>query len=129
MQAEKPIVTPLSGEEVQHAILYKIGEDLEKTCHLTSQCAYTGFRAKIRIEIILDDYGREQPDNHNIEISEGELSEQAQTVTSEIQIEKQPPNQVRVETGQEVPVEVVKDGKKVRKYVRYQRPRKDASAN
>lgn len=127
--AEKPAVVCLNGEEVQHAILYKIGESFEKTCHLTQATAYTSFRAKIRIEIMLDDYGRLQPDNHIVEVSAGVLSENAQTIATEIDIEPQAPNIVRRETGQEVPVEVVKDGKKVRKYVRYQRAKKTEPAN
>ncbi len=125
---EKPIVLGLNGEEIQHALLYKLGESLEKTCHLTSQCSYTAFKAKIRVEIILDDYGRETPDNHIVEVSDGNVSEEARTVTAEIDIEKAPPNQVRVETGQDVPVQVVKDGKTEVKRVRYQRKKAVANA-
>lgn len=127
--AEKQVPLPLSGEEVKHAILYRLAEDLEKTCHLTDTNAYTGFRAKITVHIMLDDYGRETPDNHVVEVSEGQLPEQASTVTSEIQIDKQPPNQVRVETGQEVPVKVTKDGKQEIRKVRYQRPKKVAATS
>lgn len=126
--AEKPAVVCLNGEEVQHAILYKIGESFEKTCHLTAATAYTAFRAKITIQITLDDYGRKQPDNHTVEVSEGELSENAQTVETEVNIEPQPPNVVRRDTGQDIPMEVLKDGKKVRKYVKYQRPKRAAVA-
>lgn len=126
--AEKQVPLPLSGEEVQHAILYKLGESFEKTCHLTAQCAYTAFRAKITVQILLDDYGREQADNHTVELSEGELSPESQMVTAEINIEKQPPNQVRVETGQAVPVKVNKDGKQEIRRVRYQRPKKQTAS-
>ena len=127
--AEKQITLPLNGEEIQHAILYKLGESFERTCHLTAATAYTAFRAKITVQIMLDDYGREQQDNHTVEVAEGELSGESRTVTAEINIEKQPPNQVRVETGQDVPVMVSKDGKQEIKRVKYQRPRKVASAN
>lgn len=125
--SEKQVTLPLNGEEIQHAILYKLGESMEKTCHLTPQMAYSSFRAKIRVEILLDDYGRETPDNHEIEVADGTPSANARSVATEITIEPTPPNQVRVETGQDVPVKVTKDGKQEIKRVKYQRAKKPAA--
>jgi hypothetical protein len=126
--SEKPVVLPLTGAEIQNAILYKLAEDLEKSCHLSEVSAYSRFRAKISVHLVLEDYGREVPDNHIIEVEGGtSAGEEARVVDSEVTMAPEPPNQVRVATGQDVPVKVTNDGKTEIKKVRYQR-RKPAAA-
>jgi hypothetical protein len=115
----KPL--PLTGTEVQEAILFKIAESMSKSCHLSETNAYTSFRADIKVNIQLGDYGRETPDNHiAVAQSEEPLAGNIVVDAVDLQIAEQPPNQVRIETGQDVPVETVVDGKKVIKRVKYQ---------
>lgn len=123
---EEMVVRPLTGAEVQEAVLHKIRESMAKTCNLRPDDAYTSFRAEIEIHLTLSDYGREVPDNHKVIAQEDTglpgpvpASEYETTVT----MDPMPPNQVRIESDQKVPVEVTEDGKKVLKHVRYA-PRK-----
>lgn len=125
---EEVVVRPLSGEEVQEAVLYKIRESMAKTCNLRPDDAYTSFRAEIEIHLTLSDYGREVSDNHKViaqEVTDAVPPYVGDTRNYEVEItmEPAPPNQVRIETEQKVPVEVTEDGKKVTKLVRYA-PRK-----
>jgi len=70
----------------------------------------------------LSDYGREVKDNH-IVTEQGDSGAPAEsvprTVEANIVMEPMPPNQVRVETDQAVPVPAVEGGKKVIKHLRY----------
>ena len=120
MEQEKIQPQPLSGQEVQEAILYKVAESLSKTCHLHPDNAYAKFRADISIRLVLSDFGREQKDNH--EVSAGEdtgLEGVEHQVDASVVMEPQAPNAVRVETNQDVPVSTVVDGKTVTRKVRY----------
>jgi hypothetical protein len=123
--SEKQVPLPLNGEEVRNAILYRVDESLRKTCNLADSTAYTSFRGTVEIRLTLSDYGREVGDNHNITVAEevGLQGEAPREVAASITIEPAPPNTVRVETKQDVPVKTVEDGKTVIKKVKYQ-PRK-----
>jgi len=127
MDNEKALPQPLSGEEVRTALLAKIDESFARSCHLKFDNAYTEIEAKIRIEITAYDYGREVKDNHIIEskVTSGLTPQtEPQQVTTEFVLEKKPPNVLRVETGQDVPIAVT-DGKKTTvKRMRYT-PRKE----
>lgn len=123
MPTEKPIVLPLTGEEVQHAVLYKLAQSFERDCHLSVQNSYTAFRATITVKLVLIDYGREQNDNHEIVEQGGELPAQFNETEHTIEIDAQPPNVVRIETSQPVPVRTVEAGKEVVKHVKYQPPK------
>ena len=125
---EEMVVRPLTGEEVQEAVLHKIKESMSKTCNLRPDDAYTSFRAEITIRLTLSDYGREVSDNHHVVAQGvtdavppyvGDTTEHEEHIT----MDPMPPNQVRIESDQRVPVEVTEDGKKVTKHVRYA-PRK-----
>lgn len=130
MPDDKPAPLSLSGEEIQEAILFKVQESLKKSCHLILDCAYTQFKAEISVKLTLSDYGREVKDNHSVHVSEvAQLSVEeiekalAQTHESNVTMEPMPPNQVRVETEQPVPVVAVQGGKRVVKHLKYA-PRK-----
>lgn len=134
MPDERPAPLPLTGEEVQEAILYKVAQSLSRTCHLKVDNAYTSFKAEITIRLTLSDFGREVKDNHIVK-EEGsifvppEMEEQLRkdgmpigeprTVEATLTMEPMPPNQVRIETDQAVPVPTVEGGKKVIKHLRY----------
>lgn len=126
MPNEKPVVLPLTGTEVQDAILYKLAESMEKTCHLIPSTAYSAFSAEITVKIRLVDYGNVVQDNHAVKVSEqvagapeGRAEEHAYT----LEIPEAPPNVVRTETSQEVPVLATEGGKQVIKKVRYAKPK------
>ena len=122
MPDEKPIPMPLSGEEVQEAIMYRIQESLSKTCHLKHDNAYTSFHAKIKIELTLSDYGREVKDNHAVEVLEDSsvpAESEPHTEEATVTMEPKPPNQVRIESAQGVPVVVNEGGKRLIKSLKY----------
>lgn len=125
MPNEKPIVLPLSGEEVREAILFKLNESLKKTCHLIDSSAYTAFRGKITISLVLVDYGRETVDNHIVEVDEDVRTPdatdagRAESYEEVVDIPAMPPNQVRVETQQSVPVQTNVGGKVEVRKVKY----------
>ncbi len=120
MPNEKIQPQPLSGEEVQNALLYRIAESLCKSCHLHRDNAYSSFRADISIQLTLNDYGREQKDNHQIAVVENTgLPGDERKIEANVVMEPAPPNQVRVETGQDVPVTTVVEGKQVTRKIRY----------
>jgi hypothetical protein len=124
-EATKPL--PLTGDEVREAIIFRVDESLSKTCHLRHDDSYSSFSAEISIKIRLNDFGREQKDNHLVSIvlpSAADLDadaaeKKARELTANLAIEPAPPNQVRVDTGQDVPVKTTQDGKTVVKHVKY----------
>jgi len=144
MPDEKPAPLPLTGEEVQEAILYKVATSLARSCHLRATDAYASFKAEISIKLTLSDFGREVKDNHivsdaaqaqgmhcecpTVGVEEDTLGlskstcpihANERTVESNVTMEPMPPNQVRVETDQAVPVPTVEGGKKVVKHLKY----------
>lgn len=121
MPDEKPAPLPLTGEEVQEAILYKVATSLAKTCHLKVDNAYTSFKAEISIRLTLSDFGRQVNDNHIVseQGDTGLEAESTRVVDANVTMDPMPPNQVRIETDQTVPVPTVEGGKKVIKHLRY----------
>ena len=122
MPDEKPAPLPLTGEEVQEAILYKVATSLERTCHLKVDNAYTSFKAEISIRLTLSDFGRQVNDNHIVSDQHDtglESESEPRTVEANVTMQPMPPNQVRIETDQAVPVPTVENGKKVIKHLRY----------
>jgi len=122
MPDEKPAPLPLTGEEVQEAILYKVASSLARSCHLRATDAYASFKAEISIKLTLSDFGREVKDNHIVS-DQGDSGLPAESdprsVESNVTMEPMPPNQVRIETDQAVPVPTVEGGKKVVKHLKY----------
>jgi len=127
MADEKPKALPLSGEEIKKAILYKVEESLEKTCHLKDDTAYTSFKGSISIKLVLSDFGREVMDNHEVHaehldnVSLQKFAETSHAEEHTLKIEPAPPNQVRIETEQGVPVQSVEGGKTVTRNLKYAR--------
>jgi|ERR1700687_1046343 len=104
MPPEKTIALPLSGEEIRLAILDKIGEALAKDCYLHPAAAYDFFSGKITIELRCNDMGREDVVKVNVKLAQGDPPpEEPEAVKVELKIDPEPPNQVRIETGQGVP--------------------------
>jgi hypothetical protein len=126
MDSEKSLPLPLTGEEVQEAVVFKLRECMQKSCHLSSGNAYTSARFEIAVKMTLWDYGREVRNN---EIASGEIDSglppesEPETVEATLTVEPMPPNALRQEVDLPVPVQTVVDGKKVTKHLKYA-PRK-----
>lgn len=126
MENEKSVPLPLTGEEIQEAAVFKMRECMAKSCHLNSGNAYTSARIEISVKMTLFDYGREVRNNElvKVEVDSGLPAEsEPREVSGEIAMEPAPPNQVRVDTEQPVPVATVVDGKPKIKHLKYA-PRK-----
>jgi hypothetical protein len=120
---EKVLPLPLSGEEVRKAVLDRIDQSLQKDCYLSPNAAYDWFSAEIKLKLMLHDVGRTAEVEQTVAVFAGEEPEEgAEGVEGEITMEAKPPNEVRVETGQEVPVLAKSpEGKPVIKGIRYAR--------
>lgn len=118
--SDTPKPVPLNGREVQEAILYKVAESLDKSCHLAESNAYTAFRAEVSVKLVLSDFGREQKDNHILAAAAGTVEPDADVQDVTLQIPEMAPNQLRIETDQPIPVIAIEDGKQVMKRVKYQ---------
>lgn len=121
---ERVLSTPLSGLEIRKAILDRIGNSLSKDCFLSENLAYDYYVAEIHIKLTAHDVGRAAEVEQTITDTRGEVSDDVhlEAAEADIQIEAQPPNTVRVESGQDVPV-LTKDseGKSTIKGARYAR--------
>jgi hypothetical protein len=140
MQSEKSIPLPLTGEEVQEAVVAKLRECMQKNCHLSLGNAYTAAKIEVSVKMVLYDYGREIRNNEaaSVDIETG-VPNDAEPVTSEGTVQfgdksladpEKPMsvNEFRVESEQPVPVQTVADGKKVTKHLKYAPRKPKASA-
>lgn len=125
---EKTLPRALSGTEIKTAVIKKITDMMERDCRLASHVAYGAFSFHFRLDIKFQDLGS------NIKSTAHEASEEIapvedpeiplQVETLEVSDEEKPPNQVRVETGQGVPVAVkLPSGKMEEKRVTYKDPK------
>ena len=122
MESEKSIPLPLTGEEIQEAVVFKLRECMQKNCHLSLGNAYTSAKIDIKISMTLFDYGREVRNNEIAQVHlDSELPNEsaAQEVTGELITDPMPPNLLRQEVDLPVPVESVIDGKKVTKHLKH----------
>jgi len=106
---EKVLALPLSGEEIRKAILDKISQRLERDGYLNPALAYDYFEGKVTVEILCHDVGRTAPVNITETVVIGAKPEESDDVyldqaEGEFLIEPKPPNETRVESGQDVPV-------------------------
>ena len=112
--AEKTISLPLSGLEIKTAIHDMIDQALNRDCFLNDSAAYDFMEGKITIDLKLNDMGREDEVKITVEAKGGDEPDNCEGTTVEIPVQKQPPNEVRIESGQDVPTE---SGQKI-KYAR-----------
>lgn len=120
---ERVLPNPLTGDEIRKAILDRLSARLAKDGYLNQNLAYDYYSAEVTIKIVAHDCGRLAEVNVTEQINDGIPVAEAEEVEGEFQIEPQPPNVERVETGQPVPV-LSKDsqGTQIVKGVRYKRP-------
>lgn len=112
--AGKTIALPLSGDEIKTALLDMVEQALTKNwaSFLHSASAYDFMVGRVTIDLTLNDMGREDELKVDETIkSAGAEPETAKRDIISIPIAEQPPNEVRVETGQGIPTE---SGKKIK---------------
>jgi len=125
--AERVLNSQLTGSEVVVAILDHVKTQLEKSCHLNPNSAYDFYGAEVQVKLELHDTGTVITENFTAAKKQGERPAEDEIESHEVEfdIEPAPPNEVRVQTSQPVPVETKDvDGRSVIKGVRY--ARKDA---
>ncbi len=119
--AEKTLNNPLNGREVTEAVLDAIRTRMESDCYLNPNSCYEWFSAVITVKLSMRDAGVDVQVDKSISVMQGgDSDEPATTVDDEFSIEPAPPNEVRVNSGQPVPV-LTKDenGKYVEKGIKY----------
>jgi len=125
---ERVLNQQLNGGEVIEAVLDEIRTQLQKSCYLNPNSAYDWMAAKVRVDLELHDTGMLITETFTAESDAGTKPADPDAIEVhevEFDIEPAPPNEVRVQTGQPVPVlSNDKDGRPTVKGVRY--ARKDA---
>lgn len=121
--AEQTLAQPLSGEEIVQAIQWHLGEILQKQCHLNPALAYESFSADIRVSVRLKDLGREiYSETKFRKSSDPPPGEDAALIEAEKHLHDAPPNEVRMQTDQSIPVLTTNaEGKKEIKNVKYEK--------
>lgn len=125
---ERVLPEALSGEEIRVALLDQLMTRLAKDGILNSAHAYSHFSAKVDIHIECHDLGRVDV----VDVTEtatpiktDDENDALDQFDAELIVDPQPPNDVRVETGQEVPVLTNdSEGKPAIKGIRYSRKQK-----
>lgn len=118
--AEETAGLPLSGEELVKLIQDKVGDTLRKDCFLKQHFAYPEFGGSVEVKLWLG--GAIVKREVNATVSLGPKPEDAEEREGTFEIENGPPDELRIESGQDVPV-VTKDdnGRTVVKPVHYAR--------
>lgn len=119
---EKTLNSALSGAEIVEALRDRILDKLRRDCYLNPNHAYDWFEANIQIKVKLHDTGEELETSHQVSFSSGTPKPDSEEVEVEVELEKRSPNEVRVETGQPVPVLTKdKDGRSIIEGIKYGR--------
>jgi hypothetical protein len=110
MCAERVLNEALSGAEIKTAIVKKVEEALSNECQLSPNTAYAVFNARILFHIEMHDCGRIDTIDRTVESNLGQAPEDAEPdyldqFDTEINIDQAPPNTVRQETEQPIPVQ------------------------
>jgi len=122
MPSEKVLTPPLSATEIEEAILDSVRLAIRRDCNLAPGNAYGTFSAHITGRVLLYDMGTEFAVNLDAKSNVGQMTEGGKESEIEITLKERPPNAVRVESGQGVPVSVRNSqGKNETRYVRYGR--------
>lgn len=132
MSPERVLANPLSGEEIVRAVGDKVMNALRRDCYLTPNLAYDWYEADVKISVRAHDVGRLAEVVKEVHDEQGQAPEGEDSALdvadAEFHVDAAPPNEVRVETGQDVPVLTKNaDGKPEVKGVRYARSRVKAA--
>lgn len=122
---ETVLALALSGEEVRKAICDKLDQVLAKDCRLTAEKAYQYFSSKITVHLECFDIGRIEVVESISQATYGGApndNEALDKFDAELEMSPAPPNEIRVESGQGVPVQSRdSDGRSTEKRIRYSR--------
>ncbi len=106
---EKTIALALSGAEIKEALIEKFRQGLDRDCFFHRDAAYDTISGKVTWEIGLHAVDSVTATGAaSLNVGDGEVSE---TQKGEVDIEPQPPNEVRIESGQTVPTD---SGKRIK---------------
>lgn len=106
MATERTVVKPLSGAEIVEAILSRVRSQLQRDCFLASHLAYKSYSAQVDVRVQFQDTGTRITDTEvHVQTNGGEVTdEEMQVEEAHVEVTPEPPNIVRRETGQDVPV-------------------------
>lgn len=124
---ERTLNKQLSGDEIIEAHLDTMRQRMKQSGYFRSNDAFDWFSSEVTIKCDMHDTGAMVKADLTIKAAAGTPNEgdEAETVEMAFNIDPAPPNEVRVQTGQPVPVLTTDaTGKQVEKSVRYSR--KDA---
>ncbi|HTF61197.1 MAG TPA: hypothetical protein VK638_00650 [Edaphobacter sp.] len=118
---EQTAALPIDGEELIKVILFKLGETLRKDCFLRPHFNYLDFGGRVEVKLWLGGQIKKVSIDTSIDLGP-RPSETTEEREGAFDIENGPPDELRVETGQDVQV-VTKDddGRTVLKPVHYAR--------
>lgn len=123
--AEQVINLPLSGEEIVIAVCDRLAQSLRRDCRLQTTKAYETFRAEVSVKIFANDIGSYSEIEADVTVgaSADEVAD-VDGVEGGFAMEEKPPNEVRVESGQGVPVLTLdEEGRPDIKRIKYSRNR------
>lgn len=106
---ETSVVEPLSGLEVIKAISDRVAKVLSRDCFLSPNMAYESFDCEIVIKLRARDLGRENMVNTTVLAAGGEPigpDDEVDTLEGREYMPPAPPNEVRMQSSQPVPVRV-----------------------
>lgn len=125
MAGERSVSLPLSMREAVEAIIFRIREAFLRDCNWNPDLACQWFEAEISIKARHSDVGREVKSEFVVQETKGEPPADGSEIVeshAEVNIGMAPPNQVRQETGQGVPVLTTANGRPEIKRVTYKKP-------
>lgn len=108
MSQETTLPKPLSGAEMAEAICFDIKQALLNDATFAEHLAYSSYSFKGTIHVTMPSAMRVEYERP-IEGGQGEVPADATTVTVEASRAEQPPNEVRFETEQPIPIMVSDD--------------------
>jgi|WetSurMetagenome_2_1015567.scaffolds.fasta_scaffold110438_3 hypothetical protein len=108
--AERSVALALSGEEIIEAVVARIRKEMRTDCFLNKDLAYSYFEAEVHYKIRLQDCGR-APEAKGVARAKGgevptttENEEDLFLKEGDIEMQMAPPNEVRQESDQPLPV-------------------------
>lgn len=127
MAPERSVALPLSMGEVVEAIAEAVRKACRRDCNLNPDLACQWFEAKVHIDLKHSDVGRVVETVVDAAAGHGEKTDLADGATIEeaavdVEMGQAPPNKVRQDSGQPVPVLTTASGKPEIKKVQYKRP-------
>lgn len=131
--SEQVLPLPLSGGEIIKAVLHHVELALKRDCYLNDVAAYETVAGTISVRLKMKDCGRAVEVSVDVPVSQGPAPTDGDPdvydANATVELETAPPNVVRQETDQPLPV-LVEDatGKREVRRVQYARPERSRAA-